>query len=316
MSMGPHFRRDSTNMVADQLSEVLRLVEVQGALSGGFAVGGRWALHVELTAPLKFLAMAKGAALLRTDGVAPFEINAGDVVVFNSRRWMSASAIDGDGLSEEFTLTEPNTFIRVNERDDDVVLGGHIDVNEVGRELLVQALPPVVHVRAGSPDAAELRQLIDRLYDEVTGDRIGAGFAIRQLSQLLVLMILRVWLGRLGELPPGWLRLIVDEQLRPAVTAMHVDPGKAWHLDDLARIAAMSRTTFAERFRAAAGMPPLTYLNSWRMRMARQALRDRDIRVGTLAYELGYASESAFSNAFKRDVGLSPLRYRASIRAE
>jgi len=35
-----------------------------------------------------------------------------------------------------------------------------------------------------------------------------------------------------------------------------------------------------------------------------------------LAYELGYTSESAFSNAFKREVGMSPLRYRATIRDE
>jgi AraC-like DNA-binding protein len=50
--------------------------------------------------------------------------------------------------------------------------------------------------------------------------------------------------------------------------------------------------------------------------LAQRALRDEQTRVGPLAYELGYTSESAFSNAFKREVGMSPLRYRASARAQ
>jgi AraC-like DNA-binding protein len=48
--------------------------------------------------------------------------------------------------------------------------------------------------------------------------------------------------------------------------------------------------------------------------LARRALRDADVSVGSLAADLGYASESAFSTAFKREVGESPLRYRYRVR--
>jgi AraC-like DNA-binding protein len=78
----------------------------------------------------------------------------------------------------------------------------------------------------------------------------------------------------------------------------------------------MSRTSFAERFRSVAGQPPLTYLNRWRMLLAQRALRDEHVRIRSLAAELGYASESAFSTAFKREVGESPLRYRNRAREE
>ena len=78
----------------------------------------------------------------------------------------------------------------------------------------------------------------------------------------------------------------------------------------------MSRTTFAERFRTVAGIPPLTYLNQWRMLLARRALRGRDLPITALATELGYASDSAFSTAFKRVVGESPLRYRRRVTPE
>jgi AraC-like DNA-binding protein len=61
---------------------------------------------------------------------------------------------------------------------------------------------------------------------------------------------------------------------------MHAEPGKPWWLEELAPAAAMSRTSFAERFRTVTGIPPLTYLDSWRMLLAQRALREGDTRVG------------------------------------
>ncbi len=317
MVVSPEFLRDSSDVPTDQLSEVLRLVEARSAIGGGFAVGGKWSTRFEVELPLKFMAMVRGSAVLRTNGVvAPIHMGMGDVVVLNSRRWVTLSGGHGDGLSAKFTMTEANAFLPVDGRDVDVLIGGHVDVNRVGTELLVAALPPVVHVRGTVDDAAQLRELIERLYDEVIEDRIGAGFAINQHAQLLVLAVLRAYIAQADELPAGWLRVLADERLRPAVRLMHAEPGKPWRLDELARAAVMSRTSFAERFRDVAGVPPLTYLNRWRMLLAQRALRDGDTRVGPLAVELGYTSESAFSNAFKREVGMSPLRYRASVRDE
>jgi AraC-like DNA-binding protein len=77
----------------------------------------------------------------------------------------------------------------------------------------------------------------------------------------------------------------------------------------------VSRTSFAERFRTVAGTTPLAYLSRWRMTLAQRALRNPDVRIGVLAAELGYTSESAFSTAFKREVGEAPLRYRQRLRA-
>jgi AraC-like DNA-binding protein len=90
---------------------------------------------------------------------------------------------------------------------------------------------------------------------------------------------------------------------------MHGDPAKPWRLEQLASMAAMSRTVFASQFKAAVGVAPLAYLARWRMRLAEHALRRGDVPVAVLARDLGYASESAFSHAFKRLVGTSPSRY-------
>jgi len=95
---------------------------------------------------------------------------------------------------------------------------------------------------------------------------------------------------------------------------MHGDPARSWQLNELAKAVAMSRTTFAVHFRTVAGIAPLTYLAEWRMRLAQRALRDEETSVAALARSLGYGSESAFSNAFKRIVGRSPKAYRSAAR--
>ena len=67
------------------------------------------------------------------------------------------------------------------------------------------------------------------------------------------------------------------------------------------------------RFRETVGVPPLTYLLTWRMSLAARALRRDATPVAVLAREVGYGSESAFSNAFKRAMGISPRSYRYGV---
>lgn len=306
-------------MPTDQLSEALDLVEVRGLLTGGVAATGRWVSRAPVQDPLKLFAMVSGRARLTTDGLdAAIELEPGDVAIVNSRSWLALEGGAGDSPPRDVLPVEndPVTGLTgVDRRIDDIVIGVRVDLNQAGRALLLQALPAVARVRASAAAAANLRETLDRLFDEATAGRSGSAFAIRQYGQLLLLEVLRAYVDQ-AVLPPGWLRVLTDERLRPALTLMHTEPGKPWGLPELARAAAMSRTSFAERFRTVAGMPPLTYLSRWRMLLAQRALRDSDVRVGSLASHLGYASESAFSTAFKREVGMSPLRYRYRVRDE
>lgn len=310
--------------MTDQLSEVFELVEVRGLVSGGFATQGPWVSRATLRETFKFIAVVSGRARLTTDGIdAPIELRPGDVAILNnrSRLELSGGLDDGsdDGSRGPVREVEPiETGLELLDADwdsNDIVLGGRIDLNEAGRTLLGEALPPVAHVQASPSTGANLRGSLHRLFAEVTGNRIGSAFAIRQHAQLVLLEVLRTYVEQ-AELPPGWLRVLTDERLRPALTLMHSQPDTLWGLNELAHAAAMSRTAFAERFRAVAGMPPRAYLNRWRMMLAQRALRNGDVSVGSLASELGYASESAFSTAFKREVGESPLRYRFNARAQ
>ncbi|GAA3160402.1 AraC family transcriptional regulator [Nonomuraea salmonea] len=240
-------------MRSDQLSEVFELVEVRGQMTGAFEVYGPWRSQHEIGDPLKLIAMVHGHGRLLADGLdTPIELGPGEVAILNGRSWLRIEGGTGDGPVCEFL---PGPGYNSYGHDDadgppDVVVGGHIEVNHVGRTLLAQALPPVGHVRAA--EASALHRNLRLLAEEAGAGRVGSAFAIRQYAQLLVLELLRAYVDQ-ADLPPGWLRVMTDERLSPALTLMHGEPGRPWSLEELARAAAMSRTSFAERFRTLAG---------------------------------------------------------------
>ena len=76
----------------------------------------------------------------------------------------------------------------------------------------------------------------------------------------------------------------------------------------------MSRSTFAEHFRARAGETPIAYLTRWRMMLAADRLEHGDDTIARIAGSLGYESEHAFNTAFKRVMGMPPRRYAGRLR--
>jgi AraC-like DNA-binding protein len=307
----------SPSMTKDRLSEVLDLIEVKSVISGGSAVRGHWHTSSAIEDDLKFIAVVRGSATLTTDGVdGTVVLLAGDVAVLNQRSWLTLEGGEGDG--EAVIVQPPSSGSAISDTDAnaddvDILIGGRVDLNPTGRELLLRALPPLAHVGSSSAVGAQLRGHVQRLFSEIVADRVGADFAIRQYGQLLVLDVVRGFMQD-ADMPAGWLKVLTDEKLRPALALIHEQPAKSWSLEDLARASSMSRTTFAQRFRDVAGTPPLAYLINWRMLLAQRELRDGDTRVGSLAFDLGYGSESAFSTAFKRHVGESPSAYRSRVR--
>jgi len=91
---------------------------------------------------------------------------------------------------------------------------------------------------------------------------------------------------------------------------MHQDPRHNWTVPELAQHACLSRSAFADRFSQTMGEPPLTYLTRHRMRLAAQQLGTSALPVSRVADLVGYASEAAFSQAFKREYGVPPSLWR------
>jgi AraC-like DNA-binding protein len=311
------YLRDSTRMSADPFSDVLKFTRAESLVTGGFTAGGPWALRFPAPDKIKFFAVVRGSCWVRIEGEPePLQVNAGDVGLLAApRSFILSSDLDTEPADAmEVFRACGNRFLHLGDSDEFSYLGGQVLLDPASRELLAEALPPWIHVPSGSPQAAAFQWLLDHLVQERSLNLPGASLASDQLAQLLFIQILRAHLTTSNDLPVGWLRALADSKIAPALRAMHSDPGHAWGLAALAKTAAMSRTTFTVRFKEAAGVAPLNYLTAWRMRLAERALREEDVTVADLARSLGYTSESAFSNAFKRRTGAAPNRYRSAAR--
>ena len=138
------------------------------------------------------------------------------------------------------------------------------------------------------------------------------------LTRLAELMFIEVLRRYLDELPPeqtGWLAGLRDDVVGRVLALLHAEPGHPWTLPELAREAASSRSNVARRFTEIVGQPPMQYLAQWRMQVAANLLVQSGAKVATIATEVGYDSEAAFSRAFKRATGLAPGAWREARRA-
>ncbi len=82
-----------------------------------------------------------------------------------------------------------------------------------------------------------------------------------------------------------------------------------WTLEALARVAGMTRSSFAVRFKDTVGEPAMDYLTRWRMMVASDRLANGGMSIAVVAPTVGYESESAFGAAFKRVIGTSPRQF-------
>jgi AraC-like DNA-binding protein len=176
---------------------------------------------------------------------------------------------------------------------------------------------PARIVIEGSPGSASLeadwmRSTLRLIVAERRQLRPGGEEVITRLSDILVIQAIRSWIADDPAGQTGWLGALQDPRIRRTMSLVHRDPAQPWSVASLARETAMSRSAFAARFTELVGEPVMAYVTRWRMQVALDWLRTDDVPVAVLAARLGYASEAAFSRAFKRAVGISPGAARRS----
>ena len=140
--------------------------------------------------------------------------------------------------------------------------------------------------------------------------RPGSQEILARLSELLFVEAVRGHIEQLSGDATGWLAALRDPSLARALAALHARPRHPWTAERLAGEACLSRSAFAEKFTATVGLPPMSYLTRWRMVLAGQRLRESSETIAQIAEAIGYESESTFSRAFTREMGVAPGAWR------
>jgi len=174
---------------------------------------------------------------------------------------------------------------------------------------LLASLPDVLLVRGEKEGWPSL--FSHRVLDEVNAGRTGGRLMVTRLAELMFIEVVRRHVESLPSGDAGWLAGVRDAVVGRALGLLHERPARDWSLDDLARASSCSRSVLAERFAHLVGEPPMQYLIRWRMQLAALQLSTTSSKVSSVAREVGYDSEAAFSRAFKRLVGVSPAAWRA-----
>jgi len=297
--------------MTDPLSQVIALLQPRAVFSKRISGAGRWGVRYSDFGQPSFCAVLEGSCRLAVDGHRPLRLERGDFVLLPATPGFTMSGFDAVRPERVDPKLSPSPTGELRHgtrggRPDVRLLGGYFLFDSPDAALLVPLLPAVIHVRG-----VERLSVLVRLVGEESNDRkSGRDLVLTRLVEVLLIEALRSTSG--DDAPPGLLRGLADPRLAPAIRQMHGQLSRSWTMAQLARTAALSRSAFFDRFTRIVGLPPMEYLLAWRMAVARDLLRRRDLGVAEVADRIGYGSASAFSTAFNRHVGQPPGRYARS----
>jgi len=333
-------------MQADPLSEVLRSVRPHGATFYYVSCRDAWAArtpHGEALAAsigpeaehvVAYHFMVRGEGWVTLDGEAPTHIGCGDIVmcprgdahVLSSVPGLRAGEAPAQWLATTWRAPQP---VVIAFHDGVMTPDAELPVDEASAVLvcgflqcslrpfnpLIGALPRLMHLRSavvGGWIAAVLGEAVA----DCRHQRAGSGAMLERVGAMVFVDAVRRWLASLPEQGgDGWLGALRDRHVGRAIALLHARPLEPWTVAALGRQVGLSRSALHERFSARVGMPPMHYLAAWRLQLGANLLRETDRTVATIAQDVGYESEAAFSRAFRRQVGAPPAAWRRRQRA-
>jgi AraC-like DNA-binding protein len=290
-----------------------RRIEVAPPFGLGFGdASSRAHLHV-VVAGTAFLRSATGAVFSLPAGTALFLPHGGEHQLL--------SAVDLPCRNITSFAGEPVCDALSDIRDcagkpdcpaNTIIFSSCMEFDLGGMQRLVHLMPEVMIAGTLSERHPEVLPILKAMESEVCGRRVGFAGILGRLADVLSAIIVRGWVECGCDGASGLVDALRDPRLAGAIGALHRDPGRNWTVADLAAETGSSRSVFAERFHGVTGVTPLRYAAELRMRLAMQWIGSEQVPIDAVAHRLGYASQAAFSRAFKRVTGRSPGLARLS----
>ena len=319
-------------MSGDTLSEILSAVRLKGAVFFNVEASAPWVAEAPPSRQIAPVLMAHAEHVMEyhviTDGscwaqvvghdLPPVALQAGDVIAFpqgdphilSSKPGMRGDMVGNPNFEFRDGLPVPISM-NLNGGGEERVhfVCGFLGCDPRPFNPLIEALPPILHLRAGSENAW-LDSFMKFALTEAGDKRMGGSQILSRLGEVMFADLVRRYVESLPENSRGWLGGLRDRHVGRALKLLHAQPARGWTLEELARQSGLSRSSFAERFTEFVGSPPMQYLQHWRLQMAASKLLDGATSIAVVAAQTGYESEAAFSRAFKRVLGEPPAEWR------
>ena len=300
----------------DVLTDVLSALELKGWLSSRRELVGPWRYDFAESKDSTFHVISFGGAFLQVEGEArPRRLEDGDVVLFPTGHPHSLFDDPASPLTRVVHLdynpqSERHIVGCEGAGPTLLMLCGAFHFDYPNDLPLLHRLPKLIHI-GGSQGRADqsLAEIVQLVARESASRRPGTDIMLKRLTELLFMQVIRLWIEGQGAASGSWAGALRDQPVSTALELIHGAPERRWTVKELAEAAALSRSAFSTRFTELVGEPPMTYLTRWRMLRATRMLKN-EVRMETVAEQLGYESEAAFRKAFKRELGIPPAQYR------
>ncbi|MGQ8364459.1 AraC family transcriptional regulator [Glaciecola sp. 1036] len=314
-----HTQRTATTIDDGSLSKLLNNLQMKSAFYTASELRKPWSTQMPpMLQCMMFHFVVEGDATFSC-GDESLELSQGDFILFPK----GEGHIVSDGECKTATPLAELPIECITERYEKLTFGGNGELTRLVcgamvfdhplAKKIVEILPSFILIKKSNVETASLIESISQLLkSESQQISLGAEAVISRLAEILVIAALREFLGQLNETSLAWLGALEDDRIGKAMKLIHDSPDKHWSLEGLAKEVGMSRTSFSQQFKRLVGDTPMEYLTEWRMSLAFSKLTLSKDTVLSIALDIGYQSESAFSRVFKKVIGKSPREVRRS----
>lgn len=306
----------------DLLSDILTRLSLRGTLYFRTSFTEPWGVRVPAYSNVaRFHYVHRGECVVRVEGESEqCRLKQGDLVLvphgrahtLTCRHSGPEAALPLDDVLARSGFRGYGTLVYggPNPALETQLICGHFSIAPGSRHMILDRLPPQILIPDYGAEAGNWLEATLRVIGaEAGGARLGGDLIALKMSEAIFAQALRSYIEASKETDHA-LSGFADSHLARALSAFHRTPAAEWTVASLAREAGMSRTTFAQAFAEQMGITPMQYVTQWRMQIARDALGTRGLGVAEAAQLSGYASESAFSRVFRKEVGLPPAAFR------
>jgi len=295
------------------LREFLGMLRPKATHWGVILAKGRWGVSFRDRQDLLFFRVDQGKCLFLRAGAEPLQFAAGDFLLVRTSTPFSLASDQGAEPVDSWDLVARtrSTEICVGNGDGEavVVRGGRFVFDSHNEKFLLGLFPPLVHLASRNAQSDRVTALLAMNEAECAAPGVMSEFVIGRLMELLLVELIRGEALVLQASRVGLLAALADPVTARALAALHGKMAHPWTTTELARLCCCSRSAFSSRFTKIVGVAPMSYLQQWRIAVAKDELRRGLRSVEEIGFLVGFQSGSAFSTAFTRAVGRSPSSF-------
>jgi AraC-like DNA-binding protein len=295
------------------LMEVLETIPMKGQATAPFSLTSPWGIHADNDSPC-FYYLTQGQCRMESgDFSHPLFLVQGDLVILThgKKHTLRHSSLEQTIPFSQLFASHNDLPPKNGTNESASLICGLFSFDSQTYNSFLSSLPPLIHLREEErTKITGMDNLLHMIVREAESNMAGSWTIVNRLINVLFIQVIRYCVTALPlsrkKMMPG----LMDPEIGPTLRLIHQHPELPWTVASLAEKAFMSRSVFAAKFSSLVGRPPLHYLNECRMMKACALLRETPRGIHDIALAIGYSSEAAFSNAFKRWKGIAPGHYR------